>query len=94
MYGVFQKIGELCERKQRQLCEHLNRKTKGLSVRQLKAGLVIFCMLYMGCIAVVLVQVFQRGADAIRVESIKVPTQIPEKDTLGRFKEFFEDKLK
>lgn len=70
MYGVFQKVGAWCEVKQRVLCERLNHRAALLTVRQLKLGLVIFCIVYIGCIAGIMTQTFNTGSDVIRIQSI------------------------
>lgn len=73
MYSVLQKTGEVIENKQKQLCNHLNKKAEGFTIRQLKIGLFIFCVAYLAGIAFVMMQVFNNGSTTIRVQSIQIP---------------------
>lgn len=76
MYSVFQKAGEVVDSKQKQLCNHLNKKAEKFTVRQLKIGFFIFCFTYLAGIALVMLKVFDYGGSTIHVQSIRVPKQV------------------
>ena len=90
MYSLFQKFAEIGDRKQRQICDHLNRKAQGLTMRQLKIGLAIFSVLYLGGIAGVMMQVYRPGKKIVKVQSIRVPVNVlpeVEKDSIKILKQ-------
>lgn len=97
MYGVFQKIGSVLENKQRQICNKLNKKTEKLTMRQLKIGLAIFSVVYLGCITVIMMQLLKPGNKAMYVQPIRVPVQVvPDAgtDSLNQFWKFYKQQLK
>lgn len=76
MYGLFQKVGAWCEVKQRLLCDKLSQKVQRFNVKQLKIGLMLFCVGYVTCLGLVLVQAFRDFNPVIKVQSIRLPVQV------------------
>lgn len=81
MYGVFQKLGQVVERRQRKAADYLNQKTATLSRRQTVTGLVIFCLLFGGSSGFTIWHSL-RSSGGVRIQTIKVPahTIIPGND--------------
>ncbi|MGC4233234.1 MAG: hypothetical protein QM594_09680 [Niabella sp.] len=73
MYGVFQKLGQTVERKQRKAADYLNQKTATLSRRQTVTGLVIFCLLFGGSSGFTIWHSLRSASGGVRIQTIKVP---------------------
>jgi hypothetical protein len=73
VYGLMNKVGAFVERKQRRAADYLNRKVAGCSRKQLKAGLIFFCLSFGSTAVYVVYNSFSGGATTVRVESIHVP---------------------
>lgn len=83
MYGVFQKMGNAVETRQRRAADYLNAKAERLSKRQLVIGLICFVTLFGGSAAAVIWQAFHRPVATVRVKSIVIPDHvlIPEQES-------------
>lgn len=82
MYGVFQKLGQAVERRQRKAADYLNQKTATLSRRQTITGLMIFCLLFGGSSGFTIWHSIRSASGGIRIQTMKVPahTIIPRND--------------
>lgn len=76
MYGVAQTVGVWWEKKQRLICDKLNARFARFSSRQLKSGLFVFCLLYLGFVVLIVGQALIYGSPVIRIDNIKVPIQV------------------
>ncbi|MBN8857015.1 MAG: hypothetical protein J0H29_01430 [Sphingobacteriales bacterium] len=73
MYGVFQKMGEAVERRQRKAADYLNRRTASLSRKQLAISLVLFCFLFGSTSAYTIWYSIHSPSGVIRVQPVRVP---------------------
>jgi hypothetical protein len=73
VYGVMHKVSAFVERRQRRAADYLNRKLAGCTGKQLKAGLIFFCLSFGGTAVYVVYNSFSDGVTTVRVESIHVP---------------------
>jgi len=73
MYGVFQKLGDKVEERQREIAIYLNDKVVKLSSKQVVIGLVLFCILFGGGAGFVIWQAFDKPTTTVRIRSISVP---------------------
>ncbi|WP_157558145.1 hypothetical protein [Niabella aurantiaca] len=72
MYGAFQKLGQVVERKQRKAADYLNQKTATLSRRQAVTGLIIFCLMFGGSSAFTIWHSLSSPGSAIKIQSMSV----------------------
>ena len=74
MYGVFQKLGQAVERRQRKAADYLNQKTATLSRGQTVTGLIIFCLLFGGSSGFTIWHSLRSSSGGVRIQTIKIPT--------------------
>lgn len=73
MYGVFQKMGEAVERRQRKAADYLNRKVALFSRKQLTCGLVLFCLVFGGISGFAIWHSLHSSPGDLPIQPVKVP---------------------
>ncbi len=85
VYGVFQKMSDAVEGRQRKAADYLNGKTAHWSQKQLLIGLICFALLFGGSAAYVIWRAFERPARTVRVQPVKPSGHVlqPDKEPVG-----------
>lgn len=73
MYGVFQKMGEAVERRQRKAADYLNRKVAMLNRKRLTWALILFCLVFGSISGFTIWHSLHLPAGGIHIQQVRVP---------------------